>query len=97
MRGICPACKPSRLNNVYAGDTIYPALEVTELLPGRTTGLIALRSNVINQLVLEGMQKCLIAGGLVGPGEKSVSHATWLAVPHALGCAGRHREPDRHE
>ena len=45
------------LKPVYAGDTIYPALEVTELVPGRTTGVVTLRSTVFNQrkeLVLEG-------------------------------------------
>ena len=51
------------LKPVYADDTIYPALEVTELAPGRTTGVVTLRSTVHNQrkeLVLEGMQKFLI-------------------------------------
>ena len=51
------------LKPVYAGDTIYAALEVTELVPGRTTGVVTLRSTVFNQrkeLVLEGMQKFLI-------------------------------------
>src|SRR6201994_698985 len=51
------------LKPVYAGDTIYPALEVTELVPGRTTGVVTLRSTVHNQrreLVLDGMQKFLI-------------------------------------
>src|SRR5712671_525464 len=46
-----------------SGDTIYPALEVIELVPGRTTGVVTLRSTVFNQrkeLVLEGMQKFLI-------------------------------------
>jgi acyl dehydratase len=48
---------------VFAGDTIYPALEVTELVPGRSTGVVALRSTVFNQrreLVLDGLQKFLI-------------------------------------
>ena len=39
---------------------IYPALEVIELVPGRTTGVVTLRSTVYNQrseLVPEGMQK----------------------------------------
>jgi acyl dehydratase len=48
---------------VYAGDTIYPALEVTELVPGRSTGVVTLASTVFNQrgeLVLEGLQKFLI-------------------------------------
>jgi len=48
---------------VFAGDTIYPALEVAELTPGRSTGVVCLRSTVFNQrreLVLEGLQKFLI-------------------------------------
>ena len=48
---------------VFAGDTLYPALEVIELSPGRATGVVTLRSTVFNQrreLVLEGMQKFLI-------------------------------------
>jgi acyl dehydratase len=51
------------LKPVFAGDTIYPALEVTELSPGRSTGVVSLRSTVFNQrreLVLEGVQKFLI-------------------------------------
>jgi acyl dehydratase len=51
------------LKPVYAGDTLYPALEVAELVPGRSTGVVTLRSSVFNQrreLVLEGMQKFLI-------------------------------------
>jgi len=51
------------LKPVYADDTIYPALEVTELTPGKTTGVVVLRSTVFNQrreLVLEGLQKFLI-------------------------------------
>ena len=51
------------LKPVYAGDTIYPALEVAELSAGRTTGVVTLRSTVFNQrreLVLEGLQKFLI-------------------------------------
>jgi acyl dehydratase len=51
------------LNPVYAGDTIYPALEVSELVPGRSTGVVVLRSTVFNQrreCVLEGLQKFLI-------------------------------------
>jgi len=51
------------LKPVFAGDTLYPALDVTELVPGRSTGVVTLRSTVFNQrreLVLEGMQKFLI-------------------------------------
>jgi acyl dehydratase len=51
------------LKPVFAGDTLYPALEVAELTPGRSTGVVTLRSTVFNQrreLVLDGMQKFLI-------------------------------------
>jgi acyl dehydratase len=51
------------LKPVYAGDTLYPALEVAELMGGRSTGSVTLRSTVFNQrreLVLEGLQKFLI-------------------------------------
>jgi acyl dehydratase len=51
------------LTPVFADDTIYPALEVIELMPGRTTGTVTLKSTVYNQrkeLVLEGIQKFLI-------------------------------------
>jgi acyl dehydratase len=51
------------LKPVYAGDTIYPGLEVTGLVPGRTTGVVVLKSTVYNhrkELVLEGAQKFLI-------------------------------------
>jgi len=61
------------LKPVYAGDTLYPALEVTALAPGRTTGVMTLRSTVHNQrreLVLEGWQKFLLrrrAGPIATP------------------------------
>jgi len=48
---------------VYSGDTVYPLLEVVALEPGRTTGVLVLRSTVHNQrgdLVLEGEQKLLV-------------------------------------
>lgn len=48
---------------VYAGDTVYPRLTITELAGQRTTGIIVLRSTVHNQdgvLVLDGMQKLLV-------------------------------------
>jgi acyl dehydratase len=48
---------------VFVDDTIYPALEVAELTPGRSTGVVSLRPTVFNQrreLVLEGLQKFLI-------------------------------------
>jgi acyl dehydratase len=58
------------LKPVFADDTIYPALEVTELVPGRTTGVVSLRSTVFNQrreLVLEGSQKFLVRRRPVQP------------------------------
>ena len=48
---------------VYAGDTLYPALEVSELRAQRTTGVLGMRSTVHNQdgvLALEGEQKYLL-------------------------------------
>src|SRR5580693_5954659 len=37
------------LKPVFAGDTVYPALEIDELTGGRTTGVVGLRSTVHNQ------------------------------------------------
>lgn len=54
------------LRGVYPGDTLYPALEITELTPQRTTGVVTLRSTVHDQngeLVLEGEQKFLLRLG----------------------------------
>lgn len=51
------------LKVVYPGDTLYPALEVTELATQRTTGLITMRATVHNQngeLVLDGTHKYLV-------------------------------------
>jgi len=51
------------LKPVYADDTLYPALEVIELTPGRSTGVVTLGSTVHNQrreLVLEGVRKFLV-------------------------------------
>ena len=51
------------LKPVYVGDTLYPMLEVAELKPQRTTGVLTLRSTVHNQagdLVLDGLQRYLI-------------------------------------
>lgn len=48
---------------VYAGDTVYAALEIDELTPGRTTGVVGLASSVRNQhgaLVLAGRQRYLL-------------------------------------
>ena len=51
------------LRPVFAGDTLYAALQVDELTPGRTTGVIGLSSEVQNQhgvIVLDGRQRYLL-------------------------------------
>jgi acyl dehydratase len=48
---------------VYVGDTLYGALTIDEVTPGRTTGVIGMRSTVHNQnrvLVMEGRQRYLL-------------------------------------
>ena len=48
---------------VYVGDTLYGALEVAEIAPNRSTGVIGLASTVHNQkgeLVMDGTQRYLI-------------------------------------
>ncbi|MEM6744366.1 MAG: MaoC family dehydratase [Pseudomonadota bacterium] len=48
---------------VYAGDTLYPRLTVTELTPQRSTGLLTLTAEVWNQdsaKVFEGAHRYLI-------------------------------------
>ncbi len=49
---------------VFVGDTLYPALEVDELSPNRSTGVVGLRSTVHNQsgiMVLEGRHRYLLS------------------------------------
>jgi acyl dehydratase len=51
------------LKPVFVGDTLYPALEVDELTPNRSTGVVGLASVVHNQRgerVLEGRQRYLL-------------------------------------
>lgn len=51
------------LHPVFAGDTLYPALEVDEVTPQRTTGILGFRSTVHNQkgaLVMDGRQRYLL-------------------------------------
>ncbi len=51
------------LHPVYVGDTLYAALTVDELTPGRTTGVLGLTSTVHNQsgvLVMDGRQRYLL-------------------------------------
>src|SRR4029434_5578649 len=48
---------------VYVGDTIYPLLTITELRPGRTTGVVVMRATIHNQareLVMDGAQRYLL-------------------------------------
>src|SRR5436309_2654089 len=45
---------------VYVGDTLYCSLTVSELIPGRTTGVLVMQSEIRNQndvRVMEGTQK----------------------------------------
>jgi acyl dehydratase len=51
------------LKPVYAGDTLYPMLEIAALTPQRTTGIVTMAVAVHNQkgeLVLTGEQKYLL-------------------------------------
>ena len=51
------------LKAVYPGDTLYPALEIVELKPQRTTGVVTMRATVHNQngeLVLDGTHRYLM-------------------------------------
>ena len=51
------------LGMVFVGDTLYVTLEVSELVPNRSTGVLALKSTVHNQrneLVMDGLQKYLL-------------------------------------
>ncbi len=51
------------LKGVYPGDTLYPALTITELTRQKTTGIVAMAATVHNQkreLVLDGMHRYLM-------------------------------------
>ncbi len=51
------------LKGVYAGDTLYPALTITELTRQNTTGIVAMRATIHNQrseLVLDGRHRYLM-------------------------------------
>ena len=51
------------LKPVYAGDTLYPMLIISDLLSQRTTGVVTLKATVHNQkseLVLDGWHKYLV-------------------------------------
>jgi len=54
------------LKPVYPGDTLYPALEIVELVPQHTTGIVAMHATVHNQsgaLVLDGIHRYLLRLG----------------------------------
>ena len=51
------------LKGVYVGDTLYPALAITALVPQRTTGIVVMAATIHNQaseLVLAGEHKYLL-------------------------------------
>src|SRR5215813_12633702 len=51
------------LRPVYVGDTLYPWLTITELVSGRTTGVVVMRATIHNQdgeLVMEGKHRYLL-------------------------------------
>lgn len=51
------------LKPVYCGDTLYPMLAVSELKPGRTTGVVVMKLTIHNQkgeLVSDGEHRYLI-------------------------------------
>ncbi len=51
------------LKPLYAGDTVYPMLEIVDLEEQRTTGIITLKATIHNQrreLILEGEQRYLV-------------------------------------
>ncbi len=51
------------LKPLYLGDTVYPALEITNLERQRTTGIVTMCNTVHNQrreLILEGKQRFLV-------------------------------------
>jgi len=51
------------LKPVCAGDTLYPMLIITDLIPQRTTGVVTLEATIHNQkgeLVLDGWHKYLV-------------------------------------
>jgi len=63
------------LKPVYVGDTLYPMLVITELVPGRTTGVAVMRVTIHNhskELVMEGEHRYLLrrrAAAPEAPGE----------------------------
>ncbi|QQS12555.1 MAG: MaoC family dehydratase [Rhodospirillales bacterium] len=61
------------LKPVYAGDTLYPMLEITELRAGRTTGVVVVKVTIHNEggdLVMDGEQKFLVRKRPAGAGAR---------------------------
>ena len=55
--------KTSFLKPVFIGDTLYPRLEVSELIPKKDKGVVKLRTVIMNQkdeMVLDGEQVYLV-------------------------------------
>jgi acyl dehydratase len=51
------------IKGVYPGDTLYPELTITALVPQRTTGIVVFAATIHNQkreLVLTGEHKYLL-------------------------------------
>ena len=51
------------LKPVYKDDTLYPELEIINLISQKSTGIIEMKSTILNQfqvLVFEGIQKYLV-------------------------------------
>jgi acyl dehydratase len=51
------------LKPVYVGDTLFPMLEISDLRPGRTTGVVVVKVTVHNQdgiLVMDGEHRYLV-------------------------------------
>jgi acyl dehydratase len=51
------------LEPVYVGDTLYPMLTITDLQPGRTTGVVVMKATIHNQaseLVMDGEHRYLL-------------------------------------
>jgi acyl dehydratase len=54
------------LKGVFPGDTLYPKLEITEIKPQRTTGIVVMRATIHNQageMVLDGQHTYLLRKG----------------------------------
>ncbi len=58
------------LGPLYAGDTVYPMLEIVALETQRTTGVVTMKSTIHNQrreLILDGEQRYLVRLGTTKP------------------------------